>query len=82
MGVVEFSRWRYSRVCISCEVGEVCRCTDDIMGSLWLLNGTSGAVQQFHDGAAFYGTWAGGRSGAMENLDSCKAAVERAVWHG
>ncbi|ESW92969.1 hypothetical protein NKL07_22145 [Mesorhizobium sp. C280B] len=81
MSVVAFSRWRFSRVCIICEEGETCHCTDEIKGSLWLLNGTSGMVQQFHGGSSFYGTWADGRTGAMETLDDCKAAVEKAVWH-
>lgn len=79
--VVSFSRWLFSRVCVSCEETEPCRCADDIKGSVWRLNGTTGYIQQFNDGAPYYGTWHGGRTGAMESLDACKAAVEKAVWH-
>lgn len=79
--VVPFSRWRYSLECQSCEEGEVCLCTDDIKKRVWSLAGTTGAVQQFHDDGPYYGTWDGGRTGAMETLDACKRRVERAVCH-
>lgn len=79
--VVPFSRWRHSLVCISCEVGEVCRCTDDLKGAVWTLNGTDGMIQQFLSDGPYYGKWHGGRTGSMTDLDDCKAAVERAVCH-
>lgn len=80
--VVEFSRWRHSLVCISCEEGEACLCTEADKGGLWLLHGTEGAIQQFQHDGPYYGTWGSGRTGAMETLDACKAAVERAVANG
>lgn len=79
--VVAFSRWKHSLVCASCEEGEVCRCTDDIKTRKWILTGTAGVIQQFLGEGAFYGTWHSGRTGAMTDLDGCKAAVEKAVWY-
>jgi hypothetical protein len=81
-GVVKFERWRHQRECQACEEGEVCGCTDDIMMSVWRLNGTNGRVQQFLSDGPFYGTWAGGRTGAVGDLEACKATVERAVGGG
>lgn len=77
--VTEFSRWRHSLICTWCEEGEVCRCPDAMKTRLWLLTGTTGAIQHFHCDGPFYGTWREGRTGAMESLDGCKAAVEKAV---
>jgi hypothetical protein len=80
--VVEFSRWQHARVCITCEDGEACFCSDEDKGFQWVLQGTSGMIQRFREGGPFYGSWSTGRTGAMTDLDACKAAVEKAVWHG
>lgn len=76
---VPFRRWRHSRVCISCEEGEVCRCTDAVMSSLWTLNGTVGAVQQFVSDGPYYGTWGSGRTGSITTLEACQLLVEEAI---
>ncbi|MBN9235168.1 MULTISPECIES: hypothetical protein [Phyllobacteriaceae] len=81
-GLLEFTRWRFSRVCTIHERGDVCTCTEQEKTRLWLLHGTSGAIQQFLGDGPYYGIWDDGRTGAMTTLDGCKAAVEKAVWHG
>lgn len=79
--VVHISRWRCARICATCEEGEVCRCAEDQKSRVWLLDGTEGVIQQFLGDGPFYGTWGSGRTGAMTELDACKARVEKAVWH-
>ena len=79
--VVAFSRWRPFRECRTCEDGEVCHCVEQDKSRVWRLHGTTGVVQQFHDGGSYYGTWESGRTGSMTDLDACKAQVEKAVWH-
>lgn len=79
--VIEFSRWRPFRQCHACEEGEACHCVERDKSRLWRLHGTTGRVQQFLESGSYYGTWEGGRTGAMVDLDACKARVEKAVRH-
>lgn len=83
--VTPINRWSLVLQCAVCDkpVPANARCDPncvydpDLVNRVWSFYGTSGKIEQFLDGA-YYGTWHGGRTGAMDCLDECKAAVERA----
>jgi hypothetical protein len=57
-----------------------CDCEPVMHIDVWRLTDDAGrvlgSVQRFYDDAPYYGTWAGGRTGAMGDLIRCQARVE------
>lgn len=84
--VIPINRWVFSIYCSVCNeprsrsLSCVNCCYDPTLTSrVWLLQPTSGKVEQFiGEKSPYYGTWLGGRTGAVETLDACKRMVEEA----
>lgn len=77
--------WTHQRGCGE-HFNQPCDCDDVFKHDLWLLTNDAGqdigCVQRFHDGLSFYGSTANGRTGAMDDLRKCQAAVELMIERG
>lgn len=70
--------WTIEHPCHTCGKFVGCEDAGHERYTAWVLRNDTGAeiatVQQFHDGAPFYGTTEYGRSGPMSSLESCQAS--------
>lgn len=83
--IIPINRWIYQKFCAVCDEPweniascDMCLRSENLYDERWLLYGTAGKIERFTNGP-YYGSWPGGRTGAMIDFEWCKREVEKAV---